>query len=1014
MSMSNSGLFESLLGSKTAEAQGAPAGRIFGTRAGTRADFAAFLKAELKGRAVPSRAASVQDADFKADEAAGDSPEDRALAGPEIFDSALEPEAGPAGFEAPVPGLEEAARPWPAEAAFDLPPAAELAEAPLFESAAAPESGSGGRSPAGPEALAARAGGEFPGKPSVQAAAVADSGLTSDFEEYETLASSALGPTAPAPSGPAPSAPGARPAFSSAPTASAPTAPAPSASAPTAPRPAFSSAPMASAPTISASTASVPTVSASTAPEVLSAPAAARPEAPSPGRPGALGRPESFMEAAWTSVKYGASQAPETRPASTLAPSAGGDEESFSPFEVRPEAASSQPLDVFGPPAETAPRPGPSLRTGFEKLESSAAAAGLRLAPSGLAPSVLAPSVLASTVIAPAASARLAPTVPASTMPAPSALAPTVSAPSAGGGEALRPSGTGPYRAAAFERPGPAGSEVSALEAARSSLLNSASEEPPADGAAAPAPSGPRLAATLNQGRNIRPGDWPSLAGDLLVRGRLNLASGQVAAPAFAQSDDKAALTEALDKARLAWPAPFRKQVGLGLVALGRPGRSANSMTAGAALLGSSSPGEVLQNVLSGLKGELKVLKLPPRARDDLGRILAGSGLDQARLDRIMAGFGREGLSLETLNKNLAGLDLSGRSQGLIATEAGLTELARFLGSLGASAEVIDQALNSVKPGQPMTGEVLRDIFKRTEVGGLARNLGPGDIKSLAAFLREMGAGPQALDKLENQLGQTSGQMPLESFLDFLDGLKETPAEAVTGREMEKVKTLLEQVSRDDGLARPPVFNEILIKLRALGDTEIDDDFVNLSPALQALRGGISGAEDLADGQFQGQKENKENQERYRQAVQAMGTGQDGPAGASVMAEAEGYGGRSETLSRQIAQKIVFSRRRGLNRLKMNLNPAELGRLDIELSVKDGVLTASIRAENRAAYEALGDRVAELKKALAEGGVELAGLTLAHDDAESGHTFSAGLSELEKKAAQAWAAERPGEVHYLV
>ncbi|MDR2935285.1 MAG: flagellar hook-length control protein FliK [Candidatus Adiutrix sp.] len=276
-----------------------------------------------------------------------------------------------------------------------------------------------------------------------------------------------------------------------------------------------------------------------------------------------------------------------------------------------------------------------------------------------------------------------------------------------------------------------------------------------------------------------------------------------------------------------------------------------------------------------------------------------------------------------------------------------------------------------------------------------------------------MGAGPQVLERLENQLWQTSGQLPLESFLDFMDGLKEGPA--VSAKELEKVKTLLDQVGRDDGLARSPVFNEILIKLRGLGDAEIDDDFLNLSPALQALRGGISGAEDFVSGQFrEGQDRGRENQERYRQVVQAMSTGQDGPAGASVMAEAaQGYGGRSETLTRQIAQKITLSRRRGLHRLKMNLHPADLGRLDIELSVKGGILTASIRAENRAAYEALGERVAELKKALAEGGVELAGLTLAHDDAESGQTLTAGLAELaEKKESRA--AERPGEVNYLV
>jgi hypothetical protein len=356
------------------------------------------------------------------------------------------------------------------------------------------------------------------------------------------------------------------------------------------------------------------------------------------------------------------------------------------------------------------------------------------------------------------------------------------------------------------------------------------------------------------------------------------------------------------------------------------------------------------------------------------------------------------------LNKELAGLDLSGRGSTLTATESGLTELSRFLGGLGAPAEIVDRALNALKPGQPVTGEILRDIFKNTELGGLARDLSPGDIKSLSAFLRGMGAGPRVLDGLESLLRQTSGQLPLESFLDFLDTLKEAPLEAVSGKEMEELKSLLDKVSRDDGLARPPVFNEILIKLEALGDHDIDDDFLNLSPALQALRGGISGSEDFS--QFLGgrNRDQRENQERYREVVQAMATGQDGPAGATVMAAAEGYGGRSETLTRQIAQKIALGRRRGLSRLKMNLNPAELGRLDIDLTVKDGALTAKLRAANREAYRALAGQIEDLKRALAESGVSVAGLSLSHEDE------TLDLAELAARARAEARQDRAGEL----
>ena len=582
----------------------------------------------------------------------------------------------------------------------------------------------------------------------------------------------------------------------------------------------------------------------------------------------------------------------------------------------------------------------------------------------------------------------------------------------------LAPSAGGEEEGFAESRPAPAPSRLDDVFFKASlqgdPLLNQLTQEAtPQASAPSPAPV-PRRLASLK--RDFAPaGGWNSLASGLLAKSRLNLASGQIQAPALGREGaDPAALTAALDQAKTAWPAPFRQKVGLGLVALGRQGLSPNSMTAGASLLGASSSGEVLRSLLGGLQGELKILKLPLTAREDLGRILADSGMDQERLGLIMSGFGRDGLSLEDLNRSLSGLNLSGRGRGLTATDSGLAELGQFLGSLGASTEVIDQVLNGLKPGQPVTGETLRDIFNNTELGGLSRDLGPGDLKSLVSFLQKMGATPASLEKLENLLLGTSGQLPMAAFLDFMDGLKEgSPG---SGQDMEALKSLLEHVQRDKASGRTPIFNEILIKLEALGDAEIDDDFLKLSPALQALRGGFTGSQDFTGSQ--GQSQHRENQERYRQVFQAMTTGQDGPVGAAVSAQAAGgSGGLSEPLARQIAQKIMLSRRRGIYRLKMNLNPAELGRLDIELAVKNGALTARIRAENRAAYEALGNGVDELKKALAEGGLKLADLTLDHEDSDSGQSFRLGLAEMAETAGQAAdprTPARPGEVSYLV
>ena len=109
------------------------------------------------------------------------------------------------------------------------------------------------------------------------------------------------------------------------------------------------------------------------------------------------------------------------------------------------------------------------------------------------------------------------------------------------------------------------------------------------------------------------------------------------------------------------------------------------------------------------------------------------------------------------------------------------------------------------------------------------------------------------------------------------------------------------------------------------------------------------------------------------------------------METVQSYGGQ-ESLARQISQKIAYSHRRGVHRLKMNLNPVDMGRLDIELKVQGDQLVAHIRAENRATYEALTGEIESLKTALAESGLEISNLTLAFDDQETGNTEFANLS----------------------
>jgi flagellar hook-length control protein FliK len=308
------------------------------------------------------------------------------------------------------------------------------------------------------------------------------------------------------------------------------------------------------------------------------------------------------------------------------------------------------------------------------------------------------------------------------------------------------------------------------------------------------------------------------------------------------------------------------------------------------------------------------------------------------------------------------------------------------------------------------------------------------DAENLADSLKAMGASPAQLNSLGNLLATTEGKMSLNDFAGFFDQMGPGKDVSVGAKELDLIKNILAGISRERELAKTPVFNEILTKIQALGDQEMDEEFTKLSPALQALRGGVSAesAESVSgvreepegrneqrgsgdqrgqnnqydpmgrNGQEQsGQQREREARDQYRQAAQAAVTGADA-AGSGIQtsetAQSYGYGGQ-ESVARQISQKILYSHNRGLHRLRMKLNPESLGGLDIELKVKDGELTAHIKAESRETYMALADEVGALKEALAEGGVKLSNMTLAFDDEESGRREFADLGMRGKRGA---------------
>lgn len=91
---------------------------------------------------------------------------------------------------------------------------------------------------------------------------------------------------------------------------------------------------------------------------------------------------------------------------------------------------------------------------------------------------------------------------------------------------------------------------------------------------------------------------------------------------------------------------------------------------------------------------------------------------------------------------------------------------------------------------------------------------------------------------------------------------------------------------------------------------------------------------------------------------------------------------RMETIER-IASATRATLSKGETRVRMLLNPPQLGSLRIDLSVKDGVLDASLRAETQAARHVLTSNIDSLRDALTAQGLVLGRLDVSVQDQAS-------------------------------
>jgi hypothetical protein len=385
------------------------------------------------------------------------------------------------------------------------------------------------------------------------------------------------------------------------------------------------------------------------------------------------------------------------------------------------------------------------------------------------------------------------------------------------------------------------------------------------------------------------------------------------------------------------------------------------------------TPWEEMQRQLESLGLPTDSLTMPKESMDDLKKVLKESGFDDDQIEDIFAQLSEGELTVGRVIAVVNSFEPSMKKFKLTVSEETIPLLGRFLEEIGLDAAEVQAILNELKPGDTFSASKLQQLItKNTDFNLKGDVFANVDMENLRDMLSSLGVEEEDMDRLWNTLTATKGKMSLEGFMGFLRSV-DRPA-ALTKEQAQSIQDVVKELKLSSTLKKKPVFNKILSLLQSMGDKEIDQKFLSSSPAIQALRGGVTTAENITGGMGSFGQESDTGQSGANYNGQNSLTGSETRmANSAATAKASGtFQSRlSQAVALQVAEKMIFQARNNQNRLTLQLEPKDLGKLNIQMAVRQNQVTATIIAENPMAKEALEEQIGQLRNSLSQQGLNL-------------------------------------------
>ncbi|WP_428410390.1 flagellar hook-length control protein FliK [Hyphococcus sp.] len=107
-----------------------------------------------------------------------------------------------------------------------------------------------------------------------------------------------------------------------------------------------------------------------------------------------------------------------------------------------------------------------------------------------------------------------------------------------------------------------------------------------------------------------------------------------------------------------------------------------------------------------------------------------------------------------------------------------------------------------------------------------------------------------------------------------------------------------------------------------------------------------------------------------REATGAISTG-SAPEASGVKPSAPSVQSGAQNIVAQVAQQLTHAVRGGMQHIRFQLHPAELGQVSVQLKIRDGAAKVVITADNPAAVESMRQAAGALHQSLQSAGVQL-------------------------------------------